>query len=450
MDARILDFPYRRHRDGIVVGLLRTRLGRMVVLGSRRNASFMPWLFATALLHSAMVAEKRESLKNWTVLLAILAFSFSLLGTFLVRSGIIASVHAFASDPGRGAFILVILTVFTGGALFLYALRGSAVAPEGAFAAFSRETAMIANNVLLVVAALVVFLGTFWPLAAELMFDRSLSVGPPFFETAVTPFLAAAAAVLPIGAVIPWKRGSVKSVLLRMRAAMAASVACGLAVLYFQSGGPLIGPVGLALAVWLTAGVLADLRQRAAPRRAGIKVLLTRLAGLPGSEWGKSLAHAGLAITIAGISAVTAWETEVIRNSEPGNQFRISDRYSLRFDGADSVRGPNYQAARGEFSVLADGNTVGKLYPERRFYPVSGVYTTEAAIDMGFFRDIYVVIGDRQPGGGYTVKAYVKPLANWIWLGALVMAFGGTVSLADRRYRLAGGHRRPRAAQAAG
>ena len=414
------------------------------------NASFMPWLFATALLHSATVAEKRECLKNWTVLLAILAFSFSLLGTFLVRSGIITSVHAFASDPGRGVFILVILLVFTGGALFLYALRGRAITPEGAFAVYSRETALIANNVLLVVAALVVFLGTFWPLAAELMFGRPLSVGPPFFETAVTPFLAALAAILPVGATMPWKRASANSVLKRLRAAFAASVLCGLAVLYVQSGGPLIGPAGLALAVWLFGGTLTDLWHRASPQRVGIRTAWRRLTGLPGSEWGKSLAHTGLAITIAGISAITAWESELIRKAGPGDQFQISGGYTLSFDEAGSLQGPNYEATRAVFTVFSDGNNVASLHPERRFYPVSGTHTTEAAIDMGLFRDIYVVIGDPHPGGGFTVKAYVKPLANWIWLGALVMSFGGLISLADRRYRLAGGRLRPRAAQTAG
>ena len=405
------------------------------------NASFMPWLFATALLHSATVAEKRECLKNWTVLLAILAFSFSLLGTFLVRSGIITSVHTFASDPSRGIFILVILTVFTGGALALYSWRGPSIVAGSAFSFLSRETALIANNVLLVVAALVVCLGTFWPLAAELMFGRTLSVGPPFFEIAVTPFLTALAMILPIGATMPWKRGSAQTVLRRMRTALVASATCGAAVLLFQSGFSLLAPIGLALAVWLFAGVVTDLWLRVAPRHVGLNTAWLRLTGLPGAEWGKSLAHAGLAVTIAGISAITAWETEVIRLAKPGDEFEISRTYSLRFVDASTLSGPNYTASRGTFALISSGEVVRELFPERRLYPVSNTVTTEAAIDMGLMRDVYVVIGDPQPGGFYTVKAYVKPLANWIWLGALIMSLGGLISLADRRYRLAS-HRR--------
>ena len=405
------------------------------------NASFMPWLFATALLHSATVTEKREALRNWTLLLAILAFSFSLLGTFLVRSGIITSVHTFASDPGRGIFILAILLVFSGGALCLYGWRGASMVPSGAFAAVSRETALIANNLLLAVAAIVVFLGTFWPLAAELIFGRTLSVGPPFFNIAVTPFLAALAAILPIGAALPWKRGAITVVLWRMRMALAASLLSGVAVLIYQSGGPVVGWLGMAIAVWLAGGVLIDFWQRVAPRRQELGVTLRRVIGLPGSEWGKALAHGGLAITIAGISAITAWETEVIRTSNPGDHYQISGQYGLRFERADTVAGPNYRAQQAEFTLLADGEPVAQLFPERRFYPASGMTTTEAAIDMGFLRDVYVVIGDPQPSG-VTVKAYVKPLANWIWLGAIVMSLGGLVSLTDRRYRLAAGQQR--------
>ena len=409
------------------------------------NASFMPWLFATALLHSATVAEKRECLKNWTILLAILAFSFSLLGTFLVRSGIITSVHSFASDPYRGIFILAILFVFSGGALALYAWRGSSITAENVFAPLSRETALIANNILLVVSALVVFIGTFWPLLAELVFVRTLSVGPPFFEIAVTPFLVTLATLLPLGSTMPWKRATAALMLRHMWIALLAAIVCGLVVFIFASDHSLLAPLGLALATWLVAGVMIDLGRRIIPKWRGMRPAIFRLKGLPRSEWGKSLAHSGFAVTIAGISAITAWESEDIRLAKPGDEYPISTQYSLRFESAGLVPGANYQATRATMSVLQGSDVVTTLYPERRFYPVSGNITTEAAIDMGFLRDIYVVIGEIQNDGQFTVKAYIKPLANWIWLGALIMSLGGLISLTDRRFRLArtGRHRSP-------
>ena len=398
------------------------------------NASFMPWLLATALLHSAAIAEKRECLKSWTVLLAILAFSFSLMGTFLVRSGIITSVHAFATDPGRGLFILVIFFVFTGGALFLYALRSAAFVPEGAFGLISREAALIVNNVLLVVATFVVFLGTFWPLAAELIFDRMVSVGPPYFEFAFSPFMLALALLLPLGAALPWKRGSAQKTAKRMRAALLAAFLTGAAALWLQDGSHLTAPIGLAIAAWLIAGAMTDLALRAAPRRASAQAVFSRTIGLPGADWGKFLAHAGLGVTIAGIAAVTAWEIEDIRISSPGDLFEIGG-YSLRFENIGERQGANFRALRAEFTLIDDGKSVGILRPERRHYPAAGSDTTEAAIDIGFWRDVYVVVGDAHPGGGYTVKTYLKPLVNWIWLGALLMAAGSLISLTDRRLR---------------
>lgn len=400
------------------------------------NASFMPWLFATALLHSATVAEKRGCLKSWTLLLAILAFSFSLLGTFLVRSGILTSVHAFATDPGRGVFILAILIIFSGGALALYAWRGSMIVSDNVFAPLSRETALISNNILLVVAALVVFIGTFWPLVAEIIFGRMLSVGPPFFEIAVTPFLVALAILLPLGSTMPWKTASTAG-LRHLWWVFLSAVLCGTVVLFLDNAHSTLGALGLALAVWLAAGVVADLAKRAGMGRGGIRAALWRIFNMPRSEWGKSLAHFGLAVTIAGISAITAWESEDIRLAETGDQYQISDRYALRFDHLGLVEGPNYQATRASMMILKDSHEVAQLFPEKRFYPVSGMVTTEAAIEMGFLRDIYVVIGDSQADGRVTVKAYIKPLANWIWLGAIIMSLGGLTSLLDRRYRLA-------------
>ncbi len=398
------------------------------------NASFMPWLFATALLHSAAVAEKRECLKSWTILLAILAFSFSLIGTFLVRSGIITSVHAFTTDPGRGLFILAILVVFSGGALALYAWRSAAFVPQGAFGLVSREAALIANNVLLVVAALVVFFGTFWPLVAEMLFQRSVSVGPPFFNVTFTPFMVALALILPVGAAMAWKRGSAAFVLRRMRFALLGAVLTGLAAYGFQTDGGLIGPIGLALATWLILGSISDLFARAAGRRIKLRTLPVRFIGLPGAEWGKCLAHAGLGVTVAGISAITAWETEDIRRIGIGDWYTVGG-YTLVLENVGEQFGPNYQSMRGELLLLSDGIPQSRLFPERRYYPAAGTSTTEAAIDMGFWRDVYVVLDTQRNGDQFTVKTYVKPLANWIWLGALIMGAAGILSLVDRRYR---------------
>ena len=409
------------------------------------NASFMPWLVAAALLHSAIVVEKRESLKTWTILLAILAFSFSLIGTFIVRSGVITSVHAFANDPERGVFILLILAVAIGGSLTLFALRASSLGSKGAFAIVSRESGLVVNNVLLIVAAFVVFTGTIWPLLAELIFGRKLSVGAPFFDLAFTPFMVLIAMALPIGAVLPWKRATIGKAMKPLWGVMALSVALGALVLVFQTGVNMMAPIGLTLAAWLVLGAVADIGQRVRLRKVPLAESLRRFTALPRSDLGKSVAHAGLGMTIFGISAITAWQSEDIRVAKPGDSFDISGarvRYEIRFDDAKTVEGPNYTATQGDFSVLVDGKVVARLSPQKRVYPVSNMPTTEAAIDTTLTRDVYVVIGDAQQGGGFAVRAYVKPFAVWIWAGAVVMGLGGLLSLTDRRYRVAAGAKR--------
>ncbi len=403
------------------------------------NASFMPWLFAAALLHSAIVVEKREALKSWTILLAILSFAFSLIGTFLVRSGVITSVHAFANDPQRGIFILLILAIFVGGALTLYALRASALEAKGVFSTVSRETALVMNNVLLAVSSLVVFVGTVWPLVAELAFNRKLSVGPPFFNVAFPPFLIAIAIILPFGTLMPWKRGNLGRVLAQVAPALVLALALGLLVWAVQTGHSALGPAGAALGAWLVAGAVVDLMGRTGRGAAGNR--LGRLWRLPRADWGRAVAHAGLGITIFGICAMTAWQTEDIRVAKIGDSFTTGG-YTIRLDAVNEVPGPNYTATRAEMTVTRAGSTVAVLYPEKRFYPVSQMPTTNAAIARGLWRDIYLVVGDAQTGGGYAVRSYIKPFANWIWLGALTMAFGGILSLTDRRYRLAAGARR--------
>ncbi|MBV0911551.1 heme lyase CcmF/NrfE family subunit [Anianabacter salinae] len=403
------------------------------------NASFMPWLIAAALLHSAIVVEKREALKSWTILLAILAFGFSLIGTFIVRSGVLTSVHAFANDPERGVFILMILGVFMGGALTLYAARAGTMEAKGVFGVVSRESALVLNNILLAVSAFVVFIGTIWPLVAELFFDRKLSVGPPFFDAAFTPFVVALAAILPLGALMPWKRGRIDRAIQPLWGVLALSVAAGGLVWVIQTGGAMLAPVGAVLLVWLVGGAAADLWQRTG--RGGIGDKLRRATRLPRADLGKVVAHAGLGVTIFGVTAITAWQVEDIRVAQIGDTFDVGG-YAVTLDAVNRVQGPNYSSTMADMTVSRGGSIVAFLQPEKRIYPVARMPTTEAAIDNGFLRDIYVVIGDPQDNGGWAVRVYIKPFANWIWAGCIIMSLGGALSLTDRRFRVAAGARK--------
>ncbi len=404
------------------------------------NASFMPWLAAAALLHCAIVVEKRDALKSWTILLAIVGFSLSLLGTFIVRSGLLTSVHSFASDPTRGVFILAILVVAVGGSLALFAWRAPRLAPGGVFAMVSRESLLVANNLLLTVACAVVLLGTLMPLIREAWDGERISVGAPFFELAFTPFMVALAVLLPIGAMMPWKRGRAGRVLRRLWPAAALAFAVAALIWAFQTGRSALAPVGIALAVWIIAGAALELAERAG---IGRPHAWRRLRGLPRADWGKAVAHSGLALTIFGISALTAWESEAIRAMRPGEVVEVGG-YTFRFEGVERSRGPNYSVEEGRFTALRDGDRVATMVAEKRFYPVQRMPTTEAAIDAGLLRDLYVVLGDRQEDDpqAYAVRVYVKPFANWIWIGALVMAMGGLLSLSDRRYRVGATARR--------
>ena len=395
------------------------------------NASFMPWLISIALLHSAIVVEKRDALKAWTILLAILAFGFSLIGTFIVRSGVLTSVHAFANDPERGVFILMILGVFFGGALLLFALRASAMESKGLFSTFSRESALIANNLLLAVSCFIVFVGTVWPLLAELIVDRKLSVGPPFFNVAFTPFMIALAAILPIGSTLPWKRAKWAH-LYRLWPIAVFCLACTSLTWTIQTGRSLIGPVGLGLGVWLIMGVIIELYERTGSRVGKWR----RLLRLPLADWGKATAHAGLGITIFGIAGITAWQSEDIRVMAIGESVEISG-FTITLNNVEELRGPNYLTIMADIELARGDRILTILHPERRYYPVAAIPTTEAGIDSGLWRDVYIVVGDAQPEGGYAVRTFVKPLANWIWTGAIIMALGGLLSLFDRRYRVA-------------
>ncbi|MEL6241374.1 MAG: heme lyase CcmF/NrfE family subunit [Pseudomonadota bacterium] len=402
------------------------------------NASFMPWLLAAALLHSAIVVEKRESLKSWTILLAILAFGFSLIGTFIVRSGLLTSVHAFANDPERGVFILMILAFFMGGALTLFAARAGAMESRGVFGFVSRESALVANNVLLAVSCFVVFVGTMWPLVAEMFFDRKLSVGPPFFDMAFTPFMVLLGLILPVGAMMPWKRASVARAFRPLRYVFVLALAIGGLVWAMQTGRSLVGPVGMFLGAWLVMGAAIDLWTRTG--RSGA----ARLLRLPRADWGKAIAHSGLGVTMLGVAGLTAWQQEDIRVAQIGEPFDVGS-YTLTLEDVQRVEGPNYLSTMGFITLQQNGREIARLRPEKRIYPVAQMPTTEAAIDYDLARDVYVVIGDPQDAGGWAVRTYIKPLTNWIWIGSGLMALGGLFSLSDRRFRVAAGARKPKA-----
>jgi cytochrome c-type biogenesis protein CcmF len=397
------------------------------------NASFMPWLIAGALLHSAIVVEKREALKSWTVLLAILAFGFSLIGTFIVRSGVITSVHAFANDPERGVFILAILAVFIGGGLTLFAARGASMQAKGAFRLISRESALVANNILLAVAALVVFFGTIWPLVAELFFDRKLSVGAPFFDKAFTPFMVVLAVILPLGAILPWKRGRLGQGARSLGPALILALATVALAFAVQTQKSALAPIGAGLGMWLIGGAITELWLRSGRK-------LARLGRLPRADWGKATAHAGVGVTFIGVAAMTAWSVEDIRTLHPGESFDLG-AYEVTLVEVSEGKGPNYLYTRADMRVETSGALVGMLHPEKRVYPVAEMATTEAAIQNGVLRDIYLVLGDPQADGGWAVRSYLKPFANWIWAGAILMALGGAISLSDRRLRIAAGTR---------
>ena len=398
------------------------------------NASLMPWLLAAALLHSAIVVEKREALKSWTILLAILAFGFSLIGTFIVRSGVITSVHSFASDPSRGVFILGILALFVGGALTLFAARAGTMQAKGVFGLVSRESALVLNNILLAVSALVVFVGTIWPLVAEMFWDRKLSVGAPFFDTAFTPFMVILAVALPLGAMMPWKRAQFGRLLRPLFPALALALAAAGLAWTLETGRPVLALVAAGLGAWLVAGAGAELWVRAG--RTPV-----RLLRLPRADWGKAAAHSGMGVVIAAVGLLMAGQVEDIRVAHVGQPFTVAG-YEITLDKVEDHLGPNFTATEGTMSVRREGRVVDVLHPEKRIYPVQAMPTTEAAIRNGLFSDIYLVLGDPQDDGGWAVRTYIKPFASWLWIGAGLMAFGGALSLSDRRYRVAAGARR--------
>jgi cytochrome c-type biogenesis protein CcmF len=399
------------------------------------NASFMPWLVGTALLHSAIVVEKREALKAWTILLAILTFSLSLIGTFLVRSGVLTSVHAFAVDPARGVFVLMILVVAIGGSLALFAWRAPSLKPGGLFQPLSREGALVLNNLLLATGAATVLLGTLYPLFLDAIGVGKVSVGAPYFNATFVPLMVPLVVAMAVGPMMSWKRSDMGGALSRLKLAGALAAATAIATLVVAGVPGAIGAAGLALAVWLFVGALAELTWRLRVFRAPWADVVERWRHLPRAALGMTVAHAGLAVAIAGMTASASWQEERILSLKRGDTVDIRG-YRLDFDGVSPVNGPNYRADRGRFAVTSGGTFVTVLEPERRFYPVQRSQTTEAAIHTTGLADLYVVIGDSSDGVTWTVRIYHNPLVPWIWAGAIVMALGGGISLADRRLRI--------------
>ena len=405
------------------------------------NASFMPWLVGTALLHSAIVVEKRDALKSWTILLAILTFSLSLIGTFLVRSGVLTSVHAFATDPERGVFILLLLVIAIGGSLALYAWRAPQLQSGGLFQPISREGGLVLNNLLLTTSAATVFLGTLYPLFLEAFGGGKVSVGPPFFNATFIPLMVPLVIALGVGPLLPWKRADLGGVLARLKLAFAAALILTLITAYLTWGKGVFGAMGIGIAVWLGASVLVEFGERIGFGRVSLSDSVKRAIGLPRAAWGRTLAHFGLAVTVAGVTGAGLWQVESIQIMRPGDKVEVSG-YEFTFEGAENVRGPNYGAERGTFTVRDDGQVVAKLSGERRRYFVSGDETTEAGIHTTAMYDLYAVLGEPNGKGGWTTRLYYKPLVPWLWLGSIIMVLGGIVSLTDRRLRIGAPSRR--------
>ena len=399
------------------------------------NASFMPWLLGTALLHSAVVTEKRDALKSWTVLLAILAFSLSLLGTFLVRSGVLTSVHAFAQDPARGLYILAFLIIVTGGGLALYAWRAPKLSPGGLFVPISREGGLVFNNLLLATLTLTVFLGTLYPLALDALEAGKVSVGPPFYAATFIPLSLPLLAAVPIGPFLAWKRGDLSGALRQLRAIAAIAVLAGVVTLFIAHRSTVLAACGVAISVWLVLGALRELARRIQLFGVPFVDSLRRLAGLPRAAIGMTIAHASLGLTVLGITGVSVWQAETIVVLKPGASVAHAG-YEVTLDGVQALRGPNYAAERGRLIYRRDGAVVATLEPERRLYAVQQRVTTEAAIRTTLLADLYATIGEQDGKGGWTVRLYHNPLAPWIWLGAALATLGGFVSLSDRRLRI--------------
>jgi cytochrome c-type biogenesis protein CcmF len=387
------------------------------------NASLMPWLIATALIHSMMATERTGAFKSWTLLLAITAFSFSLIGTFLVRSGVLNSVHSFANDPRRGLFILMILFVAITAPLVLFSWRAPKLSPGAPFDLASRETGILINNLLLTAAAATILTGTLYPLVLDAVEGIKISVGPPYFTATVIPMFALLAIVMPLGPIFLWRRSNWREGLYALRFAFAAAIVALLAVVALARPSSALGILAVMLGTWLIAGSVTHIA-----RRAGS---FSRLRLLPAASWTAAIAHAGLGVVAFGVAGATMWRSESAQVLAPGQSMNIAG-YTLRLDGTEQVQGPNYSADRAAITVMANGKTITVVHPEKRSYPVEQMVTTQSSIRTTVVSDLYIVLGDSRAGGGWVVSAFVFPMAPFIWIGAMIMALAGFVALGSR------------------
>ncbi|MDQ5944858.1 MAG: cytochrome c-type biosis protein CcmF, partial [Pseudomonadota bacterium] len=400
--------------------------------------SFMPWLVGTALVHSLAVTEKRGSFKNWTVLLAISAFSLSLLGTFLVRSGVLTSVHAFATDPKRGIFILAFLVAVIGSSLVLFAWRAPKVGLGGRFAVVSRESLLLTNNVLLVVACASVLLGTLYPLLIDALAMGKISVGPPYFDAVFAPLMVPALFLMGAAPFARWKEASVAELLRTLRWAFVAAIVVAIVLPFLYGSWRPLTALGILLAAWIVFAGTLNFVERVQSTRAGQSFLAAAMKQ-PRTFFGMHTAHVGVAVFVVGVTMVQSYQEEKDVKMAPGETVSVAG-YEFRFNGVREVKGPNYVALAGDFDLSKNGRQVRKMFPEKRTYASSGMPMTEAAIDAGLFRDLYVSLGepiDRpKPEGEWAVRVYHKPFVDWIWGGCVLMALGGLIAIADRRYRI--------------
>ena len=395
------------------------------------NASFMPWLVGTALIHSLAVTEKRDAFKAWTVLLSICAFSLSLLGTFLVRSGVLTSVHAFATDPSRGLFILIYLIVVIGGALLLFALRSHNVGLGEKFDLVSRESFLLANNVVLAAACASVLLGTLYPLLVDAMGMGKISVGPPYFDAVFVAIMAPGIFLMGIGPIARWKKATVPEIATKLRWAAGISLVSALLVPSIMGKLTPMMFVGMLMAFWVLSSVITALRVRLSQSNGD---LMSKLKSITPAFYGMLLAHLGLAVFVIGVTMVKGYESEQDLRMQTGDTVNIHG-FDFKFDGATPETGPNYESMRGTFYVSKNGHEITTLTPEKRFYPVQGSMMTEASVSAGITKDLYVSLGERLEDGAWSVRIYIKPFVQWIWLGAILMALGGILALIDKRYR---------------
>ncbi|MGV2980277.1 heme lyase CcmF/NrfE family subunit [Camelimonas sp. ID_303_24] len=397
------------------------------------NASFMPWLSGTALLHSILVMEKRDALKVWTILLAIMTFSLSLLGAFLVRSGVLTSVHTFATDPGRGLFILAILVFFIGGGFALFAWRAPLLKTGGLFAPISREGALVVNNLLLATACATVFIGTLYPLALEGLTGDKISVGPPFYDATFTPLAMVLLLLIPFGQALAWKRGDLADAVSRLLFVMAISIVVCLAIVFIQRGGPVLAVIALWLGLFVFAGGINEILSRSWKRGAPLPVILRRAIGLPRSAWGSAVAHAGVGVCVIGLAA-QAWSIETLATVRPG-QPSVVGPYEVVLTDSFSRQVANYREDVARFQVLRGGVVIRTVDASKRFFPARNTSTTEAGISTIGFGQVYVALGDAGEHG-LGVRLYWKPWVLLIWIGAVIAAIGGVLSFSDRRLRV--------------